>query len=130
MISSWNMGEVENIARICWETNRALQVRDMEELPEPPWDAAPHTRKKALMFLVTQVLEGAVLSPEEAHNCWWGYLADKRWEYARVKDFGERKHPSLRPWAELTPREQLAQRLNMHIIHEIVNSETPATIQE
>jgi hypothetical protein len=115
--------DVEGIARIAWGANLALQVRDGEELPDEPWDAAPRVRRKACMFTVWQIMIGRAATPEQAHDAWTEYLTSRGWEYGEVKDPGERKHPSLRPWNELTARQQLAQRLNVHIVHEIMQSQ-------
>lgn len=122
--------EAEKVARICWETNRGLQARDGEELPDPPWDAAPWYRKKALIYLVIQIQDGEITEPGAAHDFWTSYMSDKGWEFGERKDYETQKHPSLRPWDELTPRQQLAQRLNIQIVRLIAASEGAATLQE
>jgi hypothetical protein len=129
MTPNGDVAEAEKIARICWEMNRGLQARDGEELPDPPWDAAPWYRKKALIYLVIKIQEGEITDPGDAHAFWCSYMTDKGWSFGERKDYELQTHPSLRLWEELTPRQQLAQRLSIQIVQLIAASEETATLQ-
>jgi hypothetical protein len=113
---------LEGVARVCWEANRALQVRDGEIFPDEPWDAAPEWRRNAVMSIVDGIFRGNIKDAEQAHNHWWTWMATRQWECGDMKDPELRVHPSLRPWKDLTPRQQLAQRLNIHICQEVLET--------
>lgn len=120
----------EPIARLCWENNRSLQIRDEEELPDLPWDAAPWYRKKILIFLVLLILKGKIEDAEDAHEYWRSSMLEKGWDWGEQKDYERQIHPYLRPWDELTPRQQLAQRINYLAVREIAASEPAVILQE
>jgi hypothetical protein len=111
------------VARIVWEANRAIQVRDGEEVPDVPWDAAEWHRKKAVIFGVMKMRDGSIRGAQEAHVFWWEYMSSKGWEWGEVKDPGMRRHPLLKEWGELTSREQLAQRASWEIVQLVMASE-------
>lgn len=120
----------EPIARLCWENNRSLQIRDGEDLPDLPWDAAPWYRKKILIMLVLAILRGTVKDAGEAHEFWRSEMLEKGWQWGERKDYERQVHPFLRPWNELTGRQQLAQKLNFLIVKEIAASEPAVILQE
>jgi hypothetical protein len=111
--------EAERVARVAWEANRQLQVADGEDWADEPWDSAPPERRALCIGAVSLVLQGGVTSPGVTHEYWAAGMAMDGWVWGPDKDLVRKQHPSLVPWAELTPRAQLGQRLLVLIAREM-----------
>lgn len=107
---------VDQIARVCWEMNRALQTADREALPDDPWDAAPAYRQVILRQLVGKVANGDLGNPQEAHEFWRSSMQKAGWTEGQEKDPVRGIHPFLRPWSRLQDWERLAQVIGFSII--------------
>lgn len=116
------MENVENIARIAWETNRTLQIADGENWPDEPWDSAPAERRQLCIGAVSLVCEGGVTDPAITHDYWSSGMLLDGWAWSHEKDLKRKKHPSLIPWEELTPRAQLGQRFLVFIATEMTRA--------
>jgi hypothetical protein len=113
----------EGIARIAWEANRALQIADDEDWPDEPWDGAPEWRKNITVGTVVLV-RGGYISAEQAHEHWAHSMKLMGWTWSHEKNLERKKHPSLVPWDELTPRAQLGQRLLVLITQQVMLTES------
>jgi len=94
---------VEEIARVCHEANRVLQVLDGDPTPSPAWDQAEPWQCDSAVDGVRKALAGA--GPEELHEQWCAFKRADGWVHGPVKDSVARTHPCLVPYAEL-PAEQ------------------------
>lgn len=104
----------EQIARVCHEAIRAVQVANHEE-PSPHWPAAPNSQQNSCLAGVELALAGA--DPETLFKGW----ADRRrglgWKYGPVRDEQRRTHPNLvDDWAELPPEQRVKDRLFCAIV--------------
>jgi hypothetical protein len=98
------MSEVEKIAEVCHETNRAYccTIGDDSQLP---WAEAPEWQSKSAIDGVKHVLENPDAPPSASHDSW---LAEKKvagWKYGPVKDPEKKEHPCFVPYEDL-PEEQ------------------------
>lgn len=107
---------VEEIAQVCWEHNRALQIADKDTHPDEPWIAAPGWRKKILTDLIEGVLDSSLTDPMDTHFFWMTQMIMHGWKPGREKDLTRRMHPNIRPWGELAPWQRLAQQANYDTI--------------
>jgi hypothetical protein len=101
------------IARVCHEANRALQLANGEE-PSPHWDDAPSWQQGSAMTGVCSALAGA--TPEQQHERW---LEDKRahaWTWGPAKDGDARTHPCMVPYAALPPGQRAKDHLFVAIV--------------
>jgi hypothetical protein len=93
------------IARVCHEANRALQVLQGDPAVSPAWDDAPDWQCASAADGVVQALAGA--TPEQLHESWCEFKRADGWTYGPVKDAGARTHPCLVPYAELPAAQRL-----------------------
>lgn len=94
-----------DIARVCHEANRALQVVSGDPVPSPAWDDAPAWQRESAIEGVGKARSGA--SPEQLHESWCVYKHDDGWVYGPEKDAGLKTHPCLVPYDHL-PADQRA----------------------
>lgn len=113
----------ERIARVAWEANRQLQVADADPYPDEPWDAAPEDLKTICMLTVANVCTGEIRHAREAHDDWRIGMVNLGWQWNHEKNPGNKVHPYLIPWREMTPRAQLGMRLLVLITTEIMEVE-------
>lgn len=93
------------IARVCHEANRALQIVTGDPAVSPPWDEAPEWQRSSAIEGVQAALDGA--SPEKLHESWCETKIRDGWVYGEVKGAEARTHPCLVSYEEL-PAEQRA----------------------
>lgn len=104
--------EVEKIAAVCHDANRAFRAGIGED-PGEPWEHARPYQRESAIDGVAKLLErgGAPLmafgqSPGEAlHNSWMEHKLRAGWRYGPEKSETCKVHPCLLPWAAL-PEEQ------------------------
>lgn len=91
-----------DIARVCHEANRALQIT-LDEEPSNPWLDTDEDMRQSVIIGVQHALEGA--TAEQLHESWCETKLKQGWSYGGVKDAEAKTHPCLVPYGEL-PAEQ------------------------
>ena len=84
---------VVDIARVCHEANRALQVNQGDPDPSPSWENAPDWQKESAVEGVATALAGA--TPEDLHAAWCRHKYATGWVWGPVKDPIAKTHPCL-----------------------------------
>lgn len=95
--------DVELIARVCHEVNRAYCAA-LGDDSQMQWDDAPDWQKDSARNGVQFHLSGEQ-GPEDSHNSWLAQKEADGWKYGPVKDAEKKEHPCFVPYEQL-PREQ------------------------
>lgn len=98
------MSDLEAIARVCHDANRAWQIATGDPAPSPTWDEAPEWQRESARLGVRDALRG--LTPEALHERWSAHKLAEGWLYGEVKDADARTHPCLVPYDELPPEQR------------------------
>src|SRR5215207_7841336 len=93
----------EQIARVCYEANRAYRDVLGEAGENPPWDGADEATRQSIVVGVAHAMRG--LSPEAMHVKWVDAKYRDGWVYGPTRNTVTKEHPSLVPYHEL-PAEQ------------------------
>ena len=109
--------DLETIAHVCHEANRALQLEQRD--PTIPvsdiWgDLDEETRQSAIVG-VKGILEGN--TPEQSHETWMQFKLDHDWVLGSVKDEVSKQHPLLVPYDQLPESQQVKDHLFSGIVH-------------
>lgn len=88
-----------DIAQVCHEANRALQIAAGDPAPSPHWDAAPQWQRDSAVDGVAKALSGA--TPEQLHESWCDFKTKDGWVHGPVKDEATKTHPCLVPYDQL-----------------------------
>ena len=93
----------EQIARVCHEANRALQIElnDPAVPVSPPWDEAPESQRSSCIDGV-HGHQAEPLTPAESHAMWLAYKEADGWVWGEVKDEAAKTHPCMVPYEELS----------------------------
>jgi hypothetical protein len=113
------MGPVQ-IAHVCHEANRALQIIQGDPAPSPPWDDAPNSQRASAIEGVEGALAGA--TPQESHEGWLRFKAERGWTYGEVKDEDSKTHPCLLPYDQLPADQKIKDDLFIAIVGALRNA--------
>jgi hypothetical protein len=95
---------IEDVARVCHEANRALQLATGDPTPSPAWDDAPDWQRVSALNGIQAALSGA--TPEQLHEEWCQEKAAGGWVYGETKDAEARTHPCMVAYADLPVGQQ------------------------
>ncbi|NMM84306.1 hypothetical protein B2J88_08025 [Rhodococcus sp. SRB_17] len=99
------MFAADQIAQVCHEANRIVQILTSDPNPSPSWDDAPDWQRESAIEGVQKAIDGA--THEELHESWCEFKRSDGWVFGTVKDADAKTHPCLVPYEEL-PEEQKA----------------------
>lgn len=89
---------VEDIARICHEANRAICEANQDHT-QMTWDNAEQWQRDSAIAGVKGFDPDGTSSSQ--HDLWCKHKVDDGWKYGEVKDSGLKTHPCLVPYDEL-----------------------------
>lgn len=99
----------DEIAQVCHEANRALQLVIGDPVASPAWGEAPESQRESAIEGVAQALAGA--TPEQLHQSWCDNRLAAGWTFGDVKDEESKTHPCLVPYEDLPPEQRLKDAL-------------------
>ncbi|MCC3276386.1 hypothetical protein LJ753_10945 [Arthrobacter sp. zg-Y20] len=107
----------EQIAHVCHEANRALQVIQKDPAPSPGWEDAPEWQKASAVEGVEKALAGE--TPEQLHQSWCDFKVADGWAYGKTKDADQKTHPCLVPYSELPADQRIKDELFQAIVRSL-----------
>jgi RyR domain len=112
-----NMFENHQIAMVCHEANRALQlIQDAPGIPvADPWELIDDDMVESVVIGVAGVLAGN--TPVQSHALWCETRREQGWVYGPVKDAAKKTHPCLVPYDQLPEDQQLKDALFATIVY-------------
>lgn len=113
--------EIEGIARVCHDANRAWQIASDDPVVSPAWDEAPDWQRASALEGVSKALDGA--SGEQLHQDWCDFKSGDGWVYGPVKDEAAKTHPCLVPYSELPPEQRRKDDLFAAIVAALTTKE-------
>ena len=107
--------DIEQVARVSYEANRAIQ-KELGEEVSPPFKAATYLQINEVLQRVTNYLAGE--TSEEYHKSWVARKRDKGWVYGPALNIPAKTHPNMVNYHDL-PSDQ---RLKDHMFETIVDA--------
>lgn len=98
--------EIEKIARVCHEVNRAY-CASLGDHSQPSWEDAPDWQRGSAISGVSYTLEHPEAKPSDSHESWLAEKTRAGWKYGAVKNPEAKEHPCFVPY-DLLPPEQKA----------------------
>ena len=106
---------IHDVAAICHETNRAY-CEALRDFTQKPWRDAPPWQRQSAENGVKFHLANPDASPSASHEAWLAEKAADRWTYGPVKDEAKKQHPCMVPFGELSPKQQMKDKLFTAIV--------------
>lgn len=110
---------IEQIAKICHETNRAY-CETIGDQSQKPWNLAEPWQQQSAIKGVLYAIRNPNAPASAQHEAW---LQDKQangWQWGLVKDPAKKEHPCMVPYSELP----LEQRIKDHLFRAIIQAFT------
>lgn len=108
---------IEQIAQVCHETNRAYCIT-IGDHSQSSWAEAEEWQRESARKGVQFALDYPNAAPSAQHDAW---LADKQadgWTYGPVKDPGKKEHPCIISYENLP----VEQRIKDYLFRAVVQS--------
>lgn len=106
--------DIEQIAHVCHEANRALQVTQGDPAVSPHFMEAPEWQVQSAYEGVQSAIDGA--TPEQLHESWVQSKTKDGWRYGQAKDAEAKTHPCIVPYAELPAEQRLKDRVFQAVV--------------
>jgi len=98
-----------DIARVCHEANRAIQIVAGDPLPSDHWDDAEHWQQASAIEGVMKAIDGE--GPEQLHESWCDFKRADGWVFGETKDAVAKTHPCLVPYVDLPDDQKVKDHL-------------------
>lgn len=108
--------EVENIARVAHEVNRAY-CQALGDNSQPAWEQAPDWQRSSAINGATYHINFPDAGPDASHNQWFAEKVANGWKYGLVKDPEKKEHPCMVPFAELPTEQKAKDFLFRAVVH-------------
>lgn len=118
---------VQNVARICHETNRAYCVAQGDN-SQPQWETAPDWQKQSAINGVIFHRNNPDATPAASHDSWLEEKLRAGWVYGAEKNPERKEHPCCVRFDRLPPEQQAKDRLFKGIIdalRDLIESSEP-----
>lgn len=109
--------DLEQIARICHETNRAY-CASIGDHSQKPWEEAAQWQRDSAVEGVRFVLNNPQAPASANHDSWLDSKLKAGWKHGPVKDETAKTHPCFVPYDELP----LEQRMKDYLFRSIVSA--------
>lgn len=110
---------VEEIAKVCYEANRAY-CEALGDHSFTPWDDAPDWQRYSNIAGVEFHLDNPNAEPDMSHNAWLRHKREDGWKYGPIKDPEKKEHPCMVPFYELPIEQQAKDLLFISITHALL----------
>lgn len=94
------MENIESIAKVCHEANRAY-CQSLGDFSQAPWDTAPRWQQESAINGVRFRVQNPEVTPEGMHENWANEKRALGWKFGPVKEPEQKLHPCLVPYSEL-----------------------------
>lgn len=115
--------QIEDVARLCHEVNRAY-CASIGDQSQPAWADSPEWQRSSAIAGVKFHLSGK-RTPQESHQAWMKQKADEGWKYGPVKNTDLKEHPAFLPYEELP----LEQRTKDYLFAAVVETCQPLVVE-
>ena len=112
---------VEQIAQVCHETNRAY-CQTIGDDSQPTWENAPEWQKKSAQNGVIFHIENPLSNPWDSHENWVREKRAQGWVFGPVKDPEKKEHPCMVPFHQLPMEQQMKDQLFISIVKSFVEA--------
>lgn len=116
------MQNIEQIAQICHETNRAY-CQTIGDDSQQSWDRAEEWQRESARRGVRFAIENPGAPASAQHDAWLQDKIRDGWKYGPFKIVAKREHPCILPYAELPVQQRFKDDLFRAIVMAFLNLE-------
>ena len=113
---------IEQIAKIAHETNRAFFCQAIGDESQLPWESAPEWQKASAMNRVSFHVSNPGARASARHEHWLQEKVETGWIYGPVEDAEKKQHPCIVPYEQLPLEQRIKDYLFRAVVHAVVNA--------
>lgn len=114
--------KIEQVARVCHETNRAY-CESIGDNTQKSWEQAEEWQRQSAIKGVEFALANPTAPASAQHEAWLNDKAKDGWKYGTVKDATKKEHPCCVPYDELPVEQRIKDYLFKHVVAAFVQAE-------
>lgn len=114
--------EIQKIAQVCHETNRAY-CQTIGDNSQKPWSEAEEWQRKSAIAGVRVAIDHPEFPPSYQHEAWTADKFQDGWKYGPDKDPVKKEHPCLVPYDQLPVEQRLKDYLFKAVVSAFVEAE-------
>ena len=120
---------IEQIAKVCHEANRAYceSIGDESQLP---WNDASEWQRKSAISGVEFRIKNPNSTPESQHVEWFNDKIRNGWKHGLVKDADKKEHPCLVLYSQLPESQKLKDALFIAVVDSLKGSVIARSVEE
>lgn len=115
------MMDVETIARVCHQVNRAYCASQGDH-SQPSWEGAPAWQRDSAIAGVRFTLDHPEAKPSDSHESWLEQKRRDGWKYGAVKNPEAKEHPCFVPYEELPPEQKAKDYLFQAVVRSLIET--------
>jgi hypothetical protein len=114
--------QIEDIARVCHETNRAY-CETLDDHSQTSWESAPAWQKESAINGVRFHVQNPDAPASASHDNWFDQKRNDGWVYGPVKDPVAKTHPCMVPYSKLPLEQRIKDHLFKGVVHAMLTSD-------
>lgn len=111
---------VVDIARVCHEANRAVQIVSGDLVVSQPWEETPEETRQSAVKGVEAALAG--VSSRTLHESWVQDKEAAGWVYGPTKSFVDKTHPCMVDYDELPEEDRIKDDVFNNVVRAFATS--------
>ena len=119
-MKQYSQDQIDTIARVCHEANRAYCI-SIGDTSQKPWDDAPDWQKESARLGVNLHLSGDH-GPEASHKSWSEQKIRDGWVYGPTKDEVNKTHHCLVDFKDLPIAQQQKDYIFLNVVRSFKDS--------
>jgi len=121
------MTNVEKIARVCHEANKAY-CESIGDSSQKSWESAEQWQRDSAIKGVEFCLANQNAPASANHDSWLDEKRRTGWKYGPVKDAEKKEHPCFVPYDELPLEQKIKDYLFKNIVKSFVEATNPSLV--
>jgi RyR domain len=110
------MSQLDSIARVCHEVNRAY-CQALGDNSQPTWEDAPRWQRDSAMLGVKLHIDNPAASPAASHESWMSQKVADGWVYGPEKRPDLKQHHCIVPFDQLPQEQQAKDFIFRAVVH-------------
>lgn len=116
--------QIIQAARTAHEANR-IYCESLGDHSQARWAEAPDWAKNSAILGAKLLAQNPHMTPEQSHQNWLNYKVNTGWQYGKIKDPENRRHPCMVAYQDLPTKQKLKDALFQAVVRGVLDLPEP-----